>query len=32
MRIHVTKKLADKLKKTGFAIAGAPEDKPIYIG
>jgi len=32
MRIHVTKKLADKLKKTGFAIAGAPEDSPSILG
>lgn len=32
MRIHVTKKLADKLKKAGFGIADAPEESPSTLG
>ncbi len=32
MRIHVTRKLADKLKKAGFEIAGAPKESPSALG
>ena len=32
MRIHVTRKLADKLKKAGFEIADAPEESPSALG
>lgn len=32
MRIHVTKKLADKLKRTGFEIADAAEEPPSALG
>ncbi|MBA4502119.1 DUF6933 domain-containing protein [Marinobacterium marinum] len=32
MRIHVTRKLADKLKKAGFEIADAPQESPSALG
>lgn len=32
MRIHVTKKLAEKLKKTGFEISDSSDEKPALLG
>lgn len=32
MRIHVTKKMADKLKKTGHEIADTLDDRPSVLG
>jgi hypothetical protein len=32
LRIHITKKLAEKLKKAGFEIADSAEEQPSALG